>query len=338
MSAQTDKSGLRWPHRLAVVLAWITFPLIWVGGLVTTYDAGMSVPDWPGTYGYNLFLYPLSTWISGPWDLFIEHGHRLLGAAAGMVTIAVALAVWRCDRRKWARWAAAATVLLVLLQGVLGGMRVVLDSTTLARWHGCTGPLFYAAVIGMCVVTSQRWHREPSRKQAAPGTRLAAWAWVTVGLVYLQLVLGAHLRHPGVNWGPGEFRALTVLHLVTAALLVLQAVSLGWNLCRPGRPAGFFAPALMLLLLVCAQVGLGLATWTVKFGWPAWLPGRPQLTTYTIQAESMTQSLTITGHAACGSLILASSVWLALHLTRAAYRQHVATGQVAPAVTHGVAA
>ena len=62
-----------------------TFPLIWVGGLVTTYDAGMAVPDWPNTYGYNLFLYPWQTWLSGPWDLFIEHGHRLLGALVGMI-------------------------------------------------------------------------------------------------------------------------------------------------------------------------------------------------------------------------------------------------------------
>ena len=65
---------------LAVVLVCATFPLIWVGGLVTTYEAGMAVPDWPTTYGYNLFLYPWQTWICGPWDLFIEHGHRLLGA------------------------------------------------------------------------------------------------------------------------------------------------------------------------------------------------------------------------------------------------------------------
>ena len=70
-----------------VLLVCATFPLIWVGGLVTTYDAGMAVPDWPTTYGYNLFLYPWQTWFSGPWDLFIEHGHRLFGAAVGMLTI-----------------------------------------------------------------------------------------------------------------------------------------------------------------------------------------------------------------------------------------------------------
>ncbi len=66
-----------------MLLVCATFPLIWIGGLVTTYDAGMAVPDWPNTYGYNLFLYPWQTWVSGPWNLFIEHGHRLFGAVVG---------------------------------------------------------------------------------------------------------------------------------------------------------------------------------------------------------------------------------------------------------------
>src|SRR5262249_36289635 len=65
-----------WPHRWAVGLVCATFPLIWIGGLVTTYGAGMAVPDWPNTYGYNLWLYPAATWINGPWKLFVEHGHR----------------------------------------------------------------------------------------------------------------------------------------------------------------------------------------------------------------------------------------------------------------------
>ena len=76
MPYATTHAANAWPHRLAVVLVCATFPLIWVGGLVTTYEAGMAVPDWPTTYGYNLFLYPWQTWILGPWDLFIEHGHR----------------------------------------------------------------------------------------------------------------------------------------------------------------------------------------------------------------------------------------------------------------------
>src|SRR3954453_2556847 len=85
-----------WPHRLAVVLAAATFPLLWVGGLVTTTKAGMAVPDWPSTYGYNLFLYPWETWLYGPGDLFIEHGHRLFAALVGLLTIVLVVLTWCC--------------------------------------------------------------------------------------------------------------------------------------------------------------------------------------------------------------------------------------------------
>src|SRR5690554_3486515 len=99
VTSPTINAESRCPHGIAVLLVCVVFPLIWVGGLVTTYGAGMAVPDWPTTYGYNLFLYPWQTWVFGPWALFIEHGHRLLGALAGIITIALVVAVWRTDRR-----------------------------------------------------------------------------------------------------------------------------------------------------------------------------------------------------------------------------------------------
>ena len=100
-SAPHANRASRWLHRLAVLSVCLVWPLIWVGGLVTTYDAGMAVPDWPNTYGYNLFLYPLSTWLTGPFDLFIEHGHRLLGAVVGVVAIAMVIACFLGERRRW---------------------------------------------------------------------------------------------------------------------------------------------------------------------------------------------------------------------------------------------
>ena len=84
MPTDPKRSDSPWPHRFAVLLAWAVFPLLCVGGLVTTYGAGMSVPDWPNTYGHNLLLYPWTTWITDPWDLFIEHGHRLPFRARGV--------------------------------------------------------------------------------------------------------------------------------------------------------------------------------------------------------------------------------------------------------------
>ena len=89
-----------WPHRWAVVLACATFPLVWVGGLVTTTDAGMAVPDWPSTFGYNMFLYPWQSWLAGPWDLFVEHGHRLLASSVGLMTIGLVI-VLAGSRASW---------------------------------------------------------------------------------------------------------------------------------------------------------------------------------------------------------------------------------------------
>ncbi len=153
------RSPSRWPHAIAVLLTCATFPLIWVGGLVTTYDAGMAVPDWPSTYGYNLFLYPWQTWVAGPFDLFIEHGHRLLGAVVGVITIGLVLAAFLANRRPWFRAVSVIAILGVIGQGALGGMRVLFDDRQLAMIHGCVGPAFFALTAAIAVFTSSSWRQ-----------------------------------------------------------------------------------------------------------------------------------------------------------------------------------
>ena len=120
-------------HAVAVVLVGATAVLLCFGALVTTYDAAMAVPDWPGTYGHNMFLFPISEWVGGPWDLFLEHGHRLLGATVGLLSLILAAACFRWEPRGIIRGLAVAAVMLVVLQGVLGGMRVLLDDRTIAK-------------------------------------------------------------------------------------------------------------------------------------------------------------------------------------------------------------
>src|SRR3954468_6042421 len=149
----------RGPHRVAVFAAIFTWPLIFVGGLVTTYRVGMAVPDWPSTFGINMFLYRF--W-EAAWGVFIEHGHRLYGAAVGVSTIV--LMVWFLvgERRRSPKALGVIALLAVIGQGVLGGYRVRLNSTTLAAVHGCTAQAFFALMVALCVLTGRDWATAPA--------------------------------------------------------------------------------------------------------------------------------------------------------------------------------
>src|SRR6476659_6209560 len=186
------------PRRWAVALACATFPLLWVGGLVTTTKAGMAVPDWPNTFGYNLFLYPWTTWLSGPWDVFVEHGHRLFASAVGVLTIGLVVSLCRHDDRRWMRQLGIAALVLVIFQGSLGGMRVLVNERTLAMTHGFVGPLFFALATAIAVFTSPRWRlaSDDSATQLGPqAANIGRLAIATCVIAYLQIVLGAALRH-----------------------------------------------------------------------------------------------------------------------------------------------
>lgn len=307
----------RWPHRVAVVLACATFPLIWVGAMVTTYDAGMAVPDWPSTYGYNLFLYPWQTWIAGPWDLFIEHGHRLLGAAVGLLAIVLVAVTLRCDRRRWVRHLALVGLAAVILQGCLGGARVLLDDRLLAMIHGCTGPAYFSFCVAFCVVTSRAWHNAKLGVVSPGGRRLHRLTITTAALAYLQLVVGANLRHVPVGASPDVFRTAVFFHLLLAGLLLAQILVLGWTVRREFREFVVLRrPTGILCLLITAQICLGGATWVVKYSWPAWLSQFRFAAQYTVQSDSLLQATTVTAHVALGSLILATSVLLMLRSLR----------------------
>jgi cytochrome c oxidase assembly protein subunit 15 len=306
-----------WPHRLAVALALVTLPLIGVGGLVTTYDAGMAVPDWPGTYGYNLFLYPLSTWWSGPWDLFVEHGHRLLGALAGILTIGLVVAVWLGDSRRWMRDASLAALGLVIFQGVLGGLRVLFDERMMALVHGCTGPLFFAFAMCLVEMTSRNW-RQPAVVQNVPaGRRFARGASLAACLAYLQLTVGALLRHIPLDAPPQVFRAALLFHLVFAGVLVVLLSMLAIAAIRGAAShPSLRAPAVCLSLLVLCQVALGITSYVMKYSWPAWMDRFGFAANYVVQEKSFGQALIVTGHVVCGSLILAGLTTLSLRASR----------------------
>lgn len=327
-TAAPPRSPASWnvPHLLAWFLVAVTFVLLSFGALVTTYEAAMAVPDWPGTYGHNMFLFPLAEWLGGPWDLFLEHGHRLLGATAGLVALALAGAAWLWPVGPRIRWLAAAAVVLVVVQGILGGARVLLDDTTVAKVHACTGPLFFAVAVALAVLT----RRAAEVDQPSVAFSLAATLPVAA---YGQLVAGAQLRHLDPATTPPVFHALVGTHIVIGLIvagLAYATTAATWR--SANRSAGRWSAA--AAVLVSAQLLLGGATWVAKYGLPSAILPEAWRLSEAIVARSGPAAVIVTTHAILGMLILAVSVVVAI----AAAGRGVATTASQPGVRRTTAA
>lgn len=329
-------------HWLVWLTALTVFPLIWAGGLVTTTNAGMAVPDWPGTYGYNMFLYPWTTWFFGPWDLFIEHGHRLLGSLAGiwcLLLVGVALCLRTPNQ---VRWLAMGALVLVITQGVMGGVRVLNVDREIARLHGCLGPAFFAYLMAIGVITSRWWQRVATAAywKAQHDNEESAATWsseyvhasrlverrlrsqrfltlVVLGLAYVQLVLGASMRHVPVSADPNYFRVLVWFHIAGAGCTAVSVAAL--CLAPRCRAPGLIAPRWILAGLVGLQIGLGLGTWVLKYGYPEWFAEYIFAQSLRIVSNDFYQVQVVTAHVAIGSLILAVATFLLTRLWRAEF-------------------
>lgn len=283
---------------------------------MTTKKAGMAVPDWPNTYGYNLFLYPVSTWIAGPFDLFVEHGHRLLGSAVGMISIALVIAIALWDKRRGMLAVSIIALIAVIIQGILGGARVVQDEVLLARIHGCFGPAFFALTVGLAVVTSRRWQAIEPIVDVRAG-RLHVLAVVTAALAYVQLLIGSFIRHVPVAGSHGDFRIAVIFHVIFAFLVAAHVIVLALLVWRSFPEAtAVRRESLFASLVVLVQIGLGVGAWTFRYGWPTFLPGGDLNPQFVINAESVAQAGVVTAHVATGSLIVGLTVAIALYSFR----------------------
>jgi cytochrome c oxidase assembly protein subunit 15 len=275
----------------------------------------MAVPDWPGTFGHNMFMFPWQQWIFGPYNVFVEHGHRLLASLAGMLTIAFLSSVFLTRSSRLVKMLSIAALALVLFQGVLGGMRVLLDERTLAMLHGCTGPAFFALTAVLALVTSRRW-QTPEETRIERSTLIAGIA--TPMLAYVQLIFGAMLRHVPVDAGPNWFRIAVIFHVFTALIIAGHVLGFGIKTLRKQSNRWIVSPTSVLMVLVGLQLLLGASTWVLKYSWPSALSQYDFAAGYTVTANSLVQSLVTTGHVAVGSLILAVSTVLAARLVRLA--------------------
>jgi heme a synthase len=302
-----------WPHRLACALAVGVFPLIWMGGLVTTYEAGMSVPDWPTTY--DSWFYPLQKWLWNFNDLFLEHSHRTIAQIDGLIALILAVSIWRCDRRKSAHWLMAIILVALISQGVLGGYRVVLDDRVLARVHGCAAPLVFALCAAMVTITSAAWHNGGNKsgsmlakRTERDGKALKLTVAIFCGL-YVEIVLGAQFRHPLPDVAPALSPILVWSKVIIAALLALGIAYLLVHL----RHFSLLGRRIKLLaVLYVLQLALAGTTWVSNFGWPRWFIDNIAAMNYTVVQNGRLQIWATTAHAAVGSLCFVAALCVAM--------------------------
>jgi cytochrome c oxidase assembly protein subunit 15 len=280
-------------HRFATVAAAYVFLLIIAGALVTSKEAGLSVPDWPTSFGS---LYRIPPMVGG---VKFEHTHRMIAELAGLLTIALAVWTQRVDRRRWMRvlgWAALGTV---IAQGILGGLTVIFYlPPAVSTAHATLGQTYFCLMVAIAFFTSPSGVRTPEilqRSKSRPA--LTTLAPLTVAAVWLQLIMGAAFRHSGIRLLP---------HLIGAAL-VLGMVS--WlsaaTLRRHGSVAALARPAKLLLALLAVQITLGAASYVTRVIWD---PASP--------APLTSMVLSTVAHVACGALLLGAAVLLTIQIER----------------------
>ncbi len=199
----SDRSST-WLNRFIWFTAAATLLLICSGGMVTSKGVGLAVPDWPTTFGYNMFLFPVSKWVGG---VFFEHTHRLIASTVGFLTII--LTVWIClvEDRPWVRRLGFIALAAVILQGVLGGLRVTLLKDQIGVFHACLAQAFLGLLVFIGVARGNLWRSSPVSLDPA-WRRFAVFAVATTVLIYGQMALGATMRH--------EHKDLSILDFPTA--------------------------------------------------------------------------------------------------------------------------
>ena len=271
-------------HRFTLFTAAATFLLIIAGALVTSNDAGLSVPDWPLSYGQ--LMPPM---IGG---IFYEHGHRMIASFVGMLTMVLAVWLWRVEERGWVKKLGWTALAAVVAQGVLGGLTVIfLLPTAVSVGHASLAQLFFSTVVILALVTSPGWRRGPGSPVADEGSpSLRTLCVVANAAIFGQLVLGAAFRHKGFGIVP---------HLIGAAVVAVLVV---WVIARVvssfAGHARLFRWALTLNALVMLQLVLGSSAYWIRL-----------LTADYPQPMLPMVALTV-AHVALGALILATSVVL----------------------------
>jgi heme a synthase len=280
-------------HAFAIFVACATLVVITAGALVTSNDAGLSVPDWPTSFGY---LIKVPHFVGG---IRYEWTHRML--AGSLLTLTLTIALWTlvAERRRWLRWLAIGAFCTVIAQAILGGLTVLLlQPPWISTAHAAVAQTFFCIAVAIATFTGRRWIEEHPRVE--PDTRrpsLFTLTLLSIFVLYVQLILGGMFRHHGLSWWP---------HVANAAIV---SFVLAWTAVRAlavySRIDAVRRPAILMLGLLIAQLCLGFAAFLTRVAW-----GRDAA-----QPE-LPMVVSTVSHVAVGALLLATTVILAIEVWR----------------------
>ncbi len=261
-------------HRYALLVAVATALLLFVGGLVTSTGSAMAVPTWPLDFGT---LFPRMTG-----GVLFEMGHRLVAGTVALLTVGLAVWLWLADPRRWVRWLGFAAAVTIVLQAVLGGITVLLRlPVAIAISHAGLAQVMFCLNVTLALVTSRGWGEPAERLPDAGAPSLRALSTATVGVVYLQILIGALVRHTGAGLAVPDFplafgrlwpaiaSPLVAYQMAHRLGAVAVAVMVLWTVAtvlrRHGAIAALRRPALLLLALLAFQIYLGATiVWTQR--------------------------------------------------------------------------
>jgi cytochrome c oxidase assembly protein subunit 15 len=280
-------------HTFAVFTACATFVVIAAGALVTSNDAGLSVPDWPTSFGY---LVKVPHFVGG---VRYEWSHRMV--AGTLVSLTLAIAIWTLlvERRRWMRWLAVGAFCTVIVQAILGGLTVLLfQPPAVSTAHATVAQTFFCIAVAIAVFTGRKWVEEqPCVEFDSRRPSLFTLTLLSIFVLYVQLILGGMFRHHGMSWWPHVMHAGIVTFVL--AWTAIRAISLYSNVEAVKRPA------ILMLSLLITQLCLGFTAFVTRV---AWGKGAAQ--------PELPMVASTVAHVAVGALLLATTVILSIQVWR----------------------
>jgi cytochrome c oxidase assembly protein subunit 15 len=280
-------------HAFAVFTACAAFVVITAGALVTSNDAGLSVPDWPTSFGY---LVKVPHFVGG---VRYEWSHRMVAGSLGMLTLAIAIWTLWVERRRWLRWLAIGAVCTFIAQATLGGMTVLFfQPPWLSTAHATVAQTFFCIAVAIALFTGRKWVEEQPQvefDQRRPS--LFTLTLLSIFVLYVQLILGGMFRHHGMSWWPHVLHAVIVSFVL--AWTAIRALSVYAKIEAVRRPA------IVMLSLLITQLCLGFTAFLTRVAW-----GRSA-----VQPE-LPMVVSTVAHVAVGALLLATTVVLAIQVWR----------------------